>query len=320
MWRVFAIITLMLLPKKISDTTRQKNFRKTLEKQIKQLFPEEVIDPSFKLSKHITTLLIDTETIIDHFSVSHTWKMDTNSQLDKTIEQAINLDDITFPHSLDKTLYMHTTHHQTIPSKHGPMLALPFDKTYTMSGNLWHHGSSYELALKGAPEYILAKCDLTENEKETLERKLHQLASSGDKVLAIAHATLSHKINSFSDLTKKDALVFDGFVSLTQHFSPRIKEIVQVAHRAGIAVYLLTGDHPESALHIAKELGIANKKGHVFDSRTAHVIGSHDLEELTQEARVFSRVTRQNKTHIGPLFKSNETLRLTDVRKTIDIL
>jgi magnesium-transporting ATPase (P-type) len=289
----------MLFSKKISGGTSQKTSRKTLQKLLEEFFPSKT-DP-FKNSSSATTLILNTAALIHHFSIADMWRADTHSQLNKTISQAVDSNEAALSNSLDAAFHEYID----LSLKHGPAFTLSFEQKYPVSGNVWHHGSMYELAVKGAPEYVLAKCDLTENEREVAEQKLHSLAGNGHKVLAVAHLQLTHEITSFNDLTKQDRLVFDGFVSLTQASHPHAKKIVKAAQQAGMTVYLMTGDHLESALHIAKELGIATRKSHIFDSRRAHVMTNEELEQLVKDVRVFSRITPQNKARFVALLKSN---------------
>lgn len=295
----------MLLPKKISATTQQRASRKSLEKRIKEVKG----DASFKLPKEVKTLLLDTAAVLSHLSVAGTWHAHQNSELDQTLQRVANSHDTKDP--IDKAVSEYYALHYTNELKHGPMHTLPFDKTHAISGSVWHYGDSYELAVKGAPEHVLALCDLTENEREAVERKLHQLAGTGDKIIALAHASLSQAVTTFDELSYIRVLQFDGFVSLAQHMPPRIKTIVTAARRADIPVYLITGDHSESALHVAKEIGVATHRNQVFDSRRMHVMSSDEREHLLKEIRVFSRTTSQNKSHIRALFDKNEVLSLT---------
>lgn len=292
----------MIFSKKISNGSSQKTSRKALQKLLEQLFPSEI--DSLKNSKNAIVLLLDAQTLVSHFSVADVWRAETRSQLDKTIGQAIDSNREALPNSIDAAFRDFID-----PSlKHRPALSLPFEQKHLMNGNIWHHGNVYELAIKGAPEHVLAMCDLTENEREVAEQKLHSLAGNGHKVLAVAHIQLPHKITSFNDLTKKDRLMFDGFVSLTQNLRPHAKTIVKTAQKAGVTVYLLTGDHSESAFHVAKELGIATRKSHVFDSRRMHVTANDELERTVKESRVFSRITPESKKQILAQFKKSETL------------
>ncbi len=75
-------------------------------------------------------------------------------------------------------------------SPYQPCHSLPFDQATGMSGNLWHRGSEYLLAAKGAPEWVLERSDLTESERERADMQARKLAAKGYRVIALAHRTL----------------------------------------------------------------------------------------------------------------------------------
>jgi magnesium-transporting ATPase (P-type) len=144
--------------------------------------------------------------------VQHVWRpRHTTSDLaDIILNVSANSDD-----PLDSALHSFAKKEGAVASAHLPALTLPFDQSRVMSGNLWHHGAEYRLFVKGAPELLLARCDLTENESERALTEQHKLAKSGFSVFALAHMTLPQRISSFHDLPKKSRFEFDGLVALT---------------------------------------------------------------------------------------------------------
>lgn len=262
----------------------------------------------------ITTIATDkTGTLTKNkLTVVQTWQPQiSDTQLNKLLERVINHRSQKIHDPLDTALLEHVRHQKIAISKHRPALSIPFDQATAMSGNLWHNGSTYDLILKGAPEQILARSDLTENEKEAATTKLQKLTSEGYRVIAIAYHNLKHPIKSFEDLKKTDKLEFVGYVAIADVLRPEAKHAIQVATRAGVTVRMITGDHFETAYHIGRQLGMVERRNQVFDSRKLHVMSDEELSKTIDTIRVFSRVIPEHKYRILALLKKNNITAMT---------
>jgi Ca2+-transporting ATPase len=212
---------------------------------------------------------------------------------------------------LDTAMDKYATEHKATHGRQPPLRSLPFDQAVAMSGNLWHDGSNYGLAIKGAPEHVMARCDLTEGEHERITAELHRLTSNGYRVIALAHATLSHPMTSFDSLTKKDKLTFDGLIAVADVLRPEAKKAIRAALDAGVTVRMITGDHFETAYHIGRQLGMVQSRDQVFDCRHLHVMTDEQLEEIIGRIRVFSRVIPEHKYRILALLKKHNITAMT---------
>jgi Ca2+-transporting ATPase len=262
----------------------------------------------------ITTIATDkTGTLTKNkLSVVTTWQpAHSNHAFHELIARGINQNGSKMHDPLDTALAEYTAAKHVATSHHEPVITFPFDQSVAMSGNLWHHGSSYELIIKGAPEHVLARSDLTENEREEAEKVLHQLTSDGNRVIAIAHNSMPHKIESFHELSRSNKLVFDGFVAVADIIRPEAKRAIQTAVKAGVTVRMITGDHFETAYHIGRNLGMVETRDQVFDSRRMSVMSDEELEEVIGEIRVFSRVIPEHKYRILALLKKTDITAMT---------
>ncbi len=195
--------------------------------------------------------------------------------------------------------------------RHQPLVKLPFNHAVSMSGNVWHRGKEYELAVKGAPEHILARCDLTESEHEKLESTLHSYAAEGYRVIAIAHCTLSYAPQKIEDLKKKDRFDFAGFIAVADVLRPEAKKAIASAQAAGVSVRMITGDHFETAFHVARQLGMVARRDQVFDCRRMNMMSDAELERTIDKVRVFSRVIPEYKYRILALLKKHNITAMT---------
>lgn len=192
-----------------------------------------------------------------------------------------------------------------------PLSSLPFDQAVSMSGNIWHHGNQYHLNVKGAPEQILSRSQLTKAEHATAEEALTRLTSQGYRVIALATILLDAPIEQFVELHPKLKLEFVGFIAIADTLRPEAKRAVSAALRAGVTVRMITGDHFETAYHIGKNLGMVQKREQVFDSRKMHSMSDEELSEIVDNIRVFSRVIPEDKYRILALLKQKNITAMT---------
>lgn len=261
----------------------------------------------------ITTIATDkTGTLTKNkLTVQQVWQPANATQsLAVLISQSINRTGGNLHDPLDAAMQEYATKHGVAHPKYEPAASLPFDQAAAMSGNVWHSGTKYELTVKGAPEHVLARCDMTEGEREAAHAQLHKLTSEGYRVIAVAHDTLPRQITSFNEL-KAANLAFCGFVAVADVLRPEAKRAIQAATRAGVTVRMITGDHFETAYHIGQKLGMVTHRNQVFDARKLHVISDEELERVIGSVRVFSRVVPEQKYRLFTLLKKHDITAMT---------
>ncbi len=259
----------------------------------------------------LTTIATDkTGTLTKNkLSVAASWQPEDSDHFAQIIHHSINRQEKDLYDPLDIALDEYARRGTITVSKHQPMASFPFDHAISMSGNLWHKGAEYELAVKGAPEVILAHSSLSENEREEATAQLHKLSSNGYRVIALARLTMKKPIRSLAKLS--DRLEFVGFVGVADTLRPEARRAIQAATTAGVSVRMITGDHYETAFHIAKQLGMVLHRDEVFDSRKMTVMSDEELEKVIEHIRVFSRVTPERKYRLLSLLKKHHITAMT---------
>lgn len=235
----------------------------------------------------------DKPTVIDSWHLPHT----SAAALRETAVRSTT--DLDTP--LDVTLH---TYGDPADTKHRPVHTIPLHASSHISGTVWHHGSSYNLYVKGAPEKILHRCDLTENERELAHIALHKLSTGGNTVIAFAHSTHSTPITDASDI-QPSSLTFDGFVVLSHPIVVKAKQTIAKLISSQTSVIVITGSHVETAYSIAQSVGIVSSRRQVFDSRHLHTIGDTSTDESLHDIRVFARADDETKQAIMQLFKNS---------------
>jgi P-type Ca2+ transporter type 2C len=142
------------------------------------------------------------------------------------------------------------------------------------------HGVSF---LKGAPEVLLARCELTANDRESWTEKAEAYAEEGFRVLAVASAAGD----------AEDSLSLLGLALFWDPPRPEVPQAVRTALDAGIRVVMITGDHPATALAIAHQVGIPGVR--VLTGEDLAEYEGDTLRDALTEVNVFARVRPEQK-------------------------
>jgi magnesium-transporting ATPase (P-type) len=157
------------------------------------------------------------------------------------------------------------------------------------------------LAVKGAPEVVVALCDRFGDEKpidrvrvlEAAER----LASHGMRVLAIAARTPAERWASLSP-ERLESLRLLGLVGMIDAPRPEAIEAIDACHRAGIVVKMVTGDHPATAKAVGVEIGIAKPDSRVVTGEEIERTGPSRLQDMVSRTNVWARVEPEHKLRL----------------------
>ncbi|KAI1864760.1 hypothetical protein JX265_008484 [Neoarthrinium moseri] len=179
---------------------------------------------------------------------------------------------------------------------------LPFDSDVKRMSVIFKEESSGDLFAftKGAVERMMGACtsycpsddgetaEMTSEFRETILKNTESLAGMGLRVLALASRKLDAEFATTGDIDRASVehdLVFRGLVGLYDPPRPESKPAVRSCHEAGIAVHMLTGDHPETARAIAVEVGILpSRMGRVrHDIAQSMVMTASEFDALTDD-------------------------------------
>jgi len=262
----------------------------------------------------ITTIATDkTGTLTrNELSVQETWQPSWSTHhLPSVIHKTINHHGEKSSDPLDIALIGFTAAKEAIKLKGSPVAKLPFDQSLAMSGNVWHHRGAHELVVKGAPEQIMMRSALTRPQMSEVTQAVTQLTSQGYRVIAIASTSLDTPLESLQDLRRNTKLQFAGLVAVADTLRPSARRAIATAQGAGVTVRMITGDHLETAYSIGLKLGLVESRDQVFDSRLMIDLTDAQLAKVAEKARVFSRVTPENKFRILKVLRLKEVTAMT---------
>ena len=140
--------------------------------------------------------------------------------------------------------------------------------------------------LKGAPETLLQRSRLTSEERDDWNRKLEEYAAQGLRALALASG----------EGEREEELTWLGLVTLWDPPRAEVPDAIAQARAAGIRVLMITGDHPSTALTVAREIGLEAKAvvtGSELDGMSAEALG-----ETVRTATVFARMKPEHKLRL----------------------
>lgn len=183
-----------------------------------------------------------------------------------------------------------------------PRLAeIPLDSTRKRMSTINQLEDGRYLLVKGAPEIILRMCryidsgegveELTDEEVERWLSRLNDMTSRALRVLALAYRKLPD-----GDDEEKD-LVFVGLVGMMDPPRKEAAEAIETCKRAGIKVVMITGDHRDTAVAIARELGLMDN-GMALTGRELDEISDEEFNEIVEDVRVYARVFPEQKVRI----------------------
>lgn len=167
---------------------------------------------------------------------------------------------------------------------------LPFESARQFSASLNRDNDRLIASVKGAAERVLPLC--TDVNGEAVLEDVATLAAAGYRVLAVAAGEITPASDNALRPEELRDLDFLGLVAIIDPLRPEVPAAMATCARSGVEVRMITGDHPETALAIARELGFAdNHADVVVGAELAERKGaSEDLDTLIGDARIFARV------------------------------
>ena len=192
-----------------------------------------------------------------------------------------------------------------IKERYTETATIPFEseRQFAASLNKTNATTTYA-SVKGAYEKLLPMCSFmatTSNDiaidVNRITKQAENLAAQGYRVLALVSGEI--KEEEFSDNKLKN-LTFIGLVGVIDPLRQEAKDAVIACQQAGIEVAMVTGDHPVTALAIARELGLAKNQNQVVTGNELKQKSENiaEFDTLVSTARVFARVEPTQKLNI----------------------
>ena len=186
----------------------------------------------------------------------------------------------------------------------------PFDSERKRMTTLHESPAGIVAFVKGAPEAVLERCQNVD--RPAVEAAAEKMAADGLRVLAVAYrAWPNWDPDAGADATE-GSLTFLGLAGLIDPPRAEVLEAVRVCRQAGIVPVMITGDHPATALAIARHLGIALGDDRAVTGPELAAMPERELEEHVKRIQVYARVDPAQKLRIvEALQKQGEFVAMT---------
>jgi Ca2+-transporting ATPase len=194
-----------------------------------------------------------------------------------------------------------TTLQQTMPR----IALIPFDSERKQMTTIHKTAREAVAYVKGAPEMVLPQCigalqnsnSLTFSADKVLAEAA-ALADEGYRVLALAQREFQALPQQLIAQHIESGLSFLGLVALIDPPRPEVPQAVADCQSAGITPVMITGDHPGTAMAIARRLGIASDIGQLVSGKQLKQYSSEEFASKVASLRVYARVSPEQKLDI----------------------
>ncbi len=194
----------------------------------------------------------------------------------------------------------------------------PFDSGRKMMSTIHDLGGSWVQYTKGGPDVVLARCThyyengqalpMTEEKRSEIMAANKAMADRALRVLAAAKRDWAEKPTDNSPEALEQELVFLGLTGMIDPVRPEVKAAIEECRSAGIRAVMITGDHKDTAVAIAKELGIITDASQAITGAELDKISDDDILEAVKKYGVYARVQPEHKTRIVTAWKANDAI------------
>ena len=252
----------------------------------------------------VTTIATDkTGTLtLNHLTVVDSWSLgdkDVKKIASCTFDSATKLSD---PLDLAISESVHNVHSTKADQIY------PFDISVRMSGT--YTSKDNTIYIKGSPEHVLAKSKITDEQHRQAESTMHEFASKGYRVIAIATYRVVGEPPKDLGAIVQNNLNFIGFLAFADELRPEATIAIHKAQQAGISVRLITGDHYETAYNIGKKIGLADSPIQVIQGIDLPKEPSA-LAATISNKTIFARILPEDKFRILKALKQTEITAMT---------
>lgn len=163
--------------------------------------------------------------------------------------------------------------------------------------------------IKGSPEKVLPFCSykssdnktlkLTPKEKSDILLNVDNLASKSFRVLALAYKDLSATGEyKYDDTSLKYGVVFQGLIAIFDPIRSSAQESLREAKLAGLKVIIITGDHPNTAVNVAKSLGLKIEDKNIITGEKLASLTDIEFNQIADDILIYARVLPEQKLKI----------------------
>ncbi len=190
----------------------------------------------------------------------------------------------------------------------------PFDSMRKMMSTIHQDGEQIVQYTKGAPDEVLKCCThylkdgdvlpLDDEARQTILTQNKDMADKALRVLAAAYRKWDAMPADSEPATLENNLVFVGLTGMIDPIRPEVKDAIVECRRAGIRPIMITGDHIDTAIAIAMQLGIISDKSQAITGAQLNDFSDEEFETAIEQYSVYARVQPEHKVRIVNTWKA----------------
>ena len=190
----------------------------------------------------------------------------------------------------------------------------PFDSGRKMMSTVHKTAQGYIQYTKGAPDVVLRQCTtyleegkvhpMTEAKRSELLARNKGMADRALRVLAAAQRLWPEQPASHEPEFLEQELCFVGLTGMIDPVRPEVQAAIAECRRAGIRPVMITGDHKDTAVAIAKQLQIIDDASQAVTGAELDALSDEELAEAVERYGVYARVQPEHKSRIVSAWRS----------------
>lgn len=188
----------------------------------------------------------------------------------------------------------------------------PFDSGRKMMSTIHKTQNGFVQYTKGAPDIVLSLCTsayvegkkvpMTDEIRQAISASNKEMADKALRVLCAAMRTYSEQPSNEPDELEQD-LCYIGLTGMIDPVRPEVVDAIKECKSAGIRPIMITGDHKDTAVAIAKQLGIIGENQKAVTGMELNSMSDEELDEHIEEYSVYARVQPEHKVRIVQAWK-----------------
>ena len=189
----------------------------------------------------------------------------------------------------------------------------PFDSGRKMMSTIHKCGDAFVQYTKGAPDEVLRRCTsyeqdgkilpMTEEKRREILDKNHSMADKALRVLAAAKRNWNAVPEDVTPENLEQDLCFIGLTGMIDPIRPEVKAAIAECRSAGIRPVMITGDHKDTAVAIARDLGIISGPEQAITGAELDKLSDEELDKAVENYGVYARVQPEHKVRIVSAWK-----------------
>ncbi len=191
---------------------------------------------------------------------------------------------------------------------------IPFDSERKKMTVIRRSGREYAIFVKGAPDVLLGDCtciiqngierSITEKDRADILKMNDSLADRAMRVLAVAYRSMSQMPENYTAETLERELTFAGLIAMIDPPREEVKKAMAQCFTAGIKTVMITGDHRNTAVAIARQLGFFHEDSLALTGEELDKMPQEQLAQKVEKVCVYARVSPEHKLRVVRTWRS----------------